>query len=274
MKYLKTTHERKSAVITTIITVLIVLLFFVLGLKYYDPPISYGMEVNFGTSSQGKGEVQPKKPAVAKPQIQAEQPIQKAPVSQPEPVKDIKAVTQEKSDVTLPEKTEDKPSEPIKEIPEEVVPPKPKLDDATKNILSNLVNQKAEEQSEQPKGEGDDTVAGDKGKLEGNPYANSYFNRSGPGGMGKGFGLNGRRLESAGKVAQECNQEGIVVVRITVNKEGDVILAEAGVKGTTNTHPCLLAPAEQTALLHKWHPDAMAPSKQVGFVVIQFKLGE
>ena len=175
MKYLKTTHERKSAVITTIITVLIVLLFFVLGLKYYDPPISYGMEVNFGTSSQG---------------------------------------------------------------------------------------------------EGDDTVAGDKGKLEGNPYANSYFNRSGPGGMGKGFGLNGRRLESAGKVAQECNQEGIVVVRITVNKEGDVILAEAGVKGTTNTHPCLLAPAKQTALLHKWHPDAMAPSKQVGFVVIQFKLGE
>ena len=88
------------------------------------------------------------------------------------------------------------------------------------------------------------------------------------------FSLNGRRLKSAGKVAQKCNQEGVVVVRITVNKEGDVVLAEAGVKGTTNTHPCLLAPAKQTALLHKWHPDAMAPSKQVGFVVIQFKLGE
>ena len=69
MKYLKTTHERKSAVITTIITVLIILLFFVFVLKYYDPPISYGMEVNFGAFSKGKGEVQPKKSAVAKPQI-------------------------------------------------------------------------------------------------------------------------------------------------------------------------------------------------------------
>ena len=274
MKYLKTTHERKSAVITTTITVLIILLFFVLGLKYYDPPISYGMEVNFGTSSQGKGEVQPSPPRVAKPQIQAEKRIQKVSVTQPEPVKEIKTLTQEKSDIALPEKTEDKPSEPVKEIPKKAMPPKPKLDDATKKILSYLVNQKAEEQSEQPKEEGDETVAGDKGKLEGNPYANSYFSRSGPGGMGKGFGLNGRRLKSAGKVAQKCNQEGVVVVRITVNKEGDVVLAEAGVKGTTNTHPCLLAPAKQTALLHKWHPDAMAPSKQVGFVVIQFKLGE
>ena len=96
MKYLKTPHERKSAVITTIITVLIILLFFVLGLKYYDPPISYGMEVNFGTSSQGRGEVQPKKPPVFKPQIQAEKPIQKAPVTQAEIVKEINAVTQEK----------------------------------------------------------------------------------------------------------------------------------------------------------------------------------
>ena len=274
MKYLKTPHERKSAVITTIITVLIILLFFVLGLKYYDPPISYGMEVNFGTSSQGRGEVQPKKPPVFKPQIQAEKPIQKAPVTQAEIVKEINAVTQEKSDITLPEKTEDKSSEPIKEIPKVNSRPKPKLDDTTKNILSNLVNQKAEEQSEQSKGQGDDTVDDDKGKLEGNPYANSYFSRKAPGGMGKGFGLNGRRLKSVGKVIQECNQEGLVVVRITVNKEGDVILAEAGVKGTTNTHPCLLDPAKETALLHKWHPDAMAPSKQVGFVVIQFKLGE
>lgn len=154
------------------------------------------------------------------------------------------------------------------------MPPKSKLDDATKNILSNFVDQKEEDQSEQSRGEGDDTVAGDKGKLEGNPYANSYFSLNGPGGINNGFGLNGRRLASEGKVAQECNQEGVVVVRISVNKEGDVILAEAGVKGTTNTHPCLLAPAKETALLHKWHPDAMAPSKQVGFVVIQFKLGE
>ena len=64
------------------------------------------------------------------------------------------------------------------------------------------------------------------------------------------------------------------MVRISVNNQGNVIIAEPGVKGSTNTHPCLLEPARRTALLHKWYPDSNAPTEQVGFVVIQFKLGE
>ena len=53
-----------------------------------------------------------------------------------------------------------------------------------------------------------------------------------------------------------------------------MIHAEPGVKGTTNTHPCLLDPAKKTALMHEWYPDSEAPEQQIGFVVIQFKLGE
>mgnify|MGYP000365260893 CR=1 FL=1 len=60
----------------------------------------------------------------------------------------------------------------------------------------------------------------------------------------------------------------------TVDKNGSVIAAEAGVKGTTNSHPCLLEPAKKTAFMHKWFSDSNAPSKQVGFVVVNFKLGE
>ena len=81
-------------------------------------------------------------------------------------------------------------------------------------------------------------------------------------------------MESNGKVVQECNQQGVVVVRITVNRNGDVVTADPGVKGTTNTHPCLLKPAKSTAMLHKWYPDNDAPAQQIGFVVIQFKLSE
>ena len=47
-----------------------------------------------------------------------------------------------------------------------------------------------------------------------------------------------------------------------------------GLRGSTNTHPCLLSPAKKTALLHKWFPDDKAPEQQIGFVLIQFKLGE
>lgn len=63
-------------------------------------------------------------------------------------------------------------------------------------------------------------------------------------------------------------------MRITVNNNGEVIQAEPGVKGSTNTHPCLLDPARKTAFLHKWFPDMRAPVEQVGYVVIKFKLRE
>jgi len=121
--------------------------------------------------------------------------------------------------------------------------------------------------------EGDDRTAGDKGNPEGNPYATSYYGSSGASGT-SGYGLNGRSLVTKGKVEQNCNQEGRVVVKIIVDRNGTVISAIPGVKGTTNSDPCLLEPAKKTALKHKWNLDGNAPSKQVGFVVVNFKLGE
>jgi hypothetical protein len=61
MKYLKTKHEQNSAKITTLITLVLVLLLFVIGTNYMDPPEEYGVAINFGNSSVGSGEVQPVK---------------------------------------------------------------------------------------------------------------------------------------------------------------------------------------------------------------------
>ena len=283
MKILNTPHKKKSAVLTGIFAFLILLLFFVLGLTYYDPPISYGMEVNFGTLAQGSGSVQPKKPVAAQPaevqenQIEEKQEVTPPPINTPENTPDV--LTEKESIVAVPkiQETGEKvqPEKKAKEEPIETPPEKvvPKVSEATKSVVSNLLKNKTQE-GDQVAGEGDDSVQGDKGKIDGNPYASSYYNTAGLGGRGKGFGLNGRNLQTNGKVIQECNQEGTVVVRITVNNQGNVIAAEPGVKGSTNTHPCLLQPAKKTALLHKWYPDNNAPSEQIGFVVIQFKLGE
>ena len=122
--------------------------------------------------------------------------------------------------------------------------------------------------------EGDDNKAGDKGSPDGDPYATSYYGSPGSGSGTGGYGLNGRSLVNNGKVPQECNESGRVVVRITVDKSGKVIKAEPGVRGTTNNSPCLLEPARKTAFMHKWNLDSNAPSEQVGFVVVNFKLGE
>ena len=283
MKILETPHKKKSAILTAICAAIILLLFFVLGLTYYDPPISYGMEVNFGTLAQGSGAVQPERAVVSQPevvqekQVQEKQQVTPPPVSTPKNTADV--LTEKESTIAVPKKKQKveqiQPEKKTSEKPAESPPEKviPKVSEATRSVVSNLLKNKKQE-GKQAAVEGDDFVQGDKGKIEGNPYASSYYNTAGLGGRGKGYGLNGRNLQSNGKVVQECNQEGTVVVRISVNNQGNVITAEPGVKGSTNTHPCLLEPARRTALLHKWYPDSNAPTEQVGFVVIQFKLGE
>ena len=283
MEFLNTPHKKKSAGLTAIFAILFLSLFFVLGLTYYDPPVSYGMEVNFGTSTKGSGNEQPQELVESRPAVVAKNTVEKTQVNTtqppPKPIKVGDVVTEKESIVTLPEKeTVIKEVQPETKIPEKVTEATPqkkvsKVSEATKNVVSNLLKNKTQ-QGEVIEGEGGDVIAGDKGKQTGDLYSSSYYNTAGLGGKGKGYGLNGRNLQSNGKVVQECNQEGIVVVRITVNNQGNVVFAEPGVKGSTNTHSCLLEPAKKTALLHKWYSDTKAPLEQVGFVVIQFKLGE
>ena len=279
-----TPHKKKSAGLTAIIGVLLLLLFFILGLTYYDPPVSYGMEVNFGTLTQGGGNFQPIKSVQTIKQAdekstKVEEKEESTPSKEsiPEPVKEV--ITEKESSVSIPEKKEKKkPLQPITENKEtelksEPVKQVPKVSEVTKSMVSNLLKNKTQE-GDDIQGEGDDLIQGDKGKMVGNPYSSSYYNNLGLASEGKEYGLNGRKLQTNGKVEQECNQEGTVVVRITVNNKGEVIQTEPGVKGSTNTHPCLLEPATKTALLHKWYADTKAPREQIGFVVIKFKLGE
>ena len=81
-------------------------------------------------------------------------------------------------------------------------------------------------------------------------------------------------MESSNSFEQECNEEGIVVVQIKVNANGQVIRATPGVKGSTNINPCLMEPAKKTALSYKWNVDENAPIEQIGYIVINFKLSE
>ena len=79
MGYFKTKHQKHSARLTTVIMLLLILLLFIVGPGYMDPPLEYGVAVNFGTTDTGSGAIQPKKPLAS----------QSTPVSEPvvEPVK-------------------------------------------------------------------------------------------------------------------------------------------------------------------------------------------
>ena len=108
MKILETPHKKKSAILTAICAALILLLFFVLGLTYYDPPISYGMEVNFGTLAQGSGAVQPERAVASQPEVVQEKQVQEKQQVTPPPVSTHKntadVLTEKESTIAVPEK--------------------------------------------------------------------------------------------------------------------------------------------------------------------------
>ena len=116
-----------------------------------------------------------------------------------------------------------------------------------------------------------DDVVGDKGQLNGDPYAPSYFGSPGNGNGGVGYGLNGRGTPTKSTFIPDCDEEGRVVVEIHVNQSGVVTNAIAGKRGTTGDI-CLYEAAKKTALTHKWPADPKAPFKQIGFVIVEFSV--
>ena len=140
--------------------------------------------------------------------------------------------------------------------------------------LDALIGGVSKSEGSETGSEGNDNKSGDKGQLDGNPYAPSYFGGQGTGSGGVGYGLNGRGSASFKRLKQDCNESGMVIVKIIVNQNGNVISAEPGQKGTTNTAQCLLEPAKKIAMSHKWPSDSKAPTRQIGFVSVNFNLSQ
>ena len=86
------------------------------------------------------------------------------------------------------------------------------------------------------------------------------------------YNLEGRNALSRPIEKPNCQQEGTVVVEIFVDQNGIVIMANPGVKGSTNTHPCLLKPAREAAFRTTWNADPNAPTKQKGTIIYKFSL--
>ena len=280
MKYFETKYERDSAKLTALISVILLLLLFVVGAPYMDPPVEYGISVNFGTTDFGQGDVQPLKPIKSEP-LNINKP------AEVEPVKAETSKSSEKKEEVLTQEDEEaiaiKKQKEAENNAKAIADAKAKAEsdriakekrelDEKKRKLDALIGGVSKSEGSATGGEGNDNKAGDKGQLDGDPYASSYFGAPGTGSGGVGYGLNGRGNASYKTMKQDCNESGMVIVRIVVNNNGNVIEAEPGVKGTTNTAACLLEPAKKIALSHKWTPDSKAPAKQIGFVKVNFKL--
>jgi len=258
------------------------LLLFVVGPGYMDPPLEYGVAINFGSSDTGSGMVQPKEALAS----------ESTPVT--EPIEEIEIVpTDESSESAASEEvlnSEDLESIAFKNTQAEKAKLEVEANEQEKaeaNVELDRLKKEADlkakkkaqldalmggigaDQGTDKGSEGDDESAGDKGQLDGKPYASSYFGSAGSGNGGVGYGLNDRGRPKRTKVIPECDEEGTVVVKIYVNQNGSVIKAIPGEKGTIGDS-CLYDAARKTALSHKWPADPKAPLKQIGFVIVDF----
>ena len=301
MSLLDTRHKKKSFTLTTLLLSLLVLLLFYIGLTYMDPPEESGITVNFGTMEYGMGNEQPLEP-VRRQQPEPEEGVEEEvveepaePVSEPEvpeestqtdaPTEEVLTHENEESvRIRQQEEARKKAEEAARKAQEEAerierekqaaAERQRREEEAKKRELDAMMGGLNNSDGTAEGSEGDDDRAGDKGQPGGDPYATTYYGAPGSGTGTGGYGLSGRSLASRGQVQQECNQSGRVVVKITVDRSGKVVDAQPGVRGTTNSDPCLLEPARKTAFMHRWNPDSNAPSRQIGFVVVNFKLGQ
>jgi len=291
MKLFESEQEKKSIIITSSSFVLLFLLFFFLKFSESLPlPEMEGgggggeIAVNFGDSDFGSGENYDSKEVVtAAPEKVVETPTEEKEIIVSEN-EEAPAVVEVKKLDTKEKKLEEK----------KVVKPTPKPSKSTSDALANLLNGSNKE------GDGNDKTAGNKGKSNGDTNSKGYNGGGGSGtgsgggngsgeglGTGSGYGngsgsgsgngngnyqLGNRKALNTPRPKYTCNEEGVVVVQISVDKSGTVTNANPGVRGTTNSAKCLLEQAKIAAMNTKWQADESAADTQLGKIIYNFKL--
>ena len=301
MKYIE---EHKDGLIGTLVThgvLLFLLMYF--GILMTNPaPLEEGILVNFGDSETGFGMEEPA-PGEREPSVK---PIESASEQFVAPPPPQKAVPTEADDALVTqevEKTVAVKSQKNKKVTEKIDPEKQRLAEAEKLRKEELLRQQKEEQrllaqaaAEQRKigeinsraknvfgggGKGSpDSKSTSQGVTygtgnQGVPQGSANVDRYGPGGgIGNGISasLDGRTSLSLPKPQYPGNEEGVVVVKVTVDKMGVVKKAEAGVRGSNTTDPDLISAAKKAALQARFNVDDKAPEFQIGSITYRFVL--
>lgn len=287
--FFRTDEEKKSAVITTILFVIMILIMSIAIFPPEPKELEGGggggtIALNFGFDDYGMGDNYTNPYRVA----QAQANVSKS--------NENEILTSDNEDAVAIKETpkkEDKKTE-IKNPETKPVtntPTKPQPDKTVSDAIGNLLG-----------GDGNTNRAGNQGSSTGNLNNSGYDGEGGSGtgsggghgsgqgiGTGSGYGsgsgggsgsghgnytLAGRKSVAMPAPQYKCNEEGTVVVEISVDKTGKVIEAKAGVRGTTNTAKCLVDVARQAALQAKFDSSSTAPERQVGTITYNFKLRE
>ncbi|WP_447639865.1 MULTISPECIES: hypothetical protein [Chitinophagaceae] len=264
-----------------------------------------GVEVNFGNSDQGSGDVPPMIPGDPAPDVQ-ENTTTPPPTAQAQPEEPTSKEVVDNNEADAPVvKTSPKPKKPEhieeKPIEKKIIDKSPVPTAAKKTTTTAPSVAKTEPKPEAPKavykggngkgGNGADSYNGvnsqgiagghgDQGKMSGNPNSDSYTGTGkGTGGTGSGYGnsgvqvisgLSGRRFAGFPSFEDSFNENARVSVDISVDADGRVTNASINPRGTTTTNSNIRSIALRRARQLKFNKGAA--DTQTGTVSFNFRL--
>ena len=252
---IKLTKNKRKAIIGTVLFHIVLLLCLIfMGLTYQiPPPIEEGITINFGYQDFGSGSDQTEQ-IVEQQEISPQETVNNNPV-----VEDISTQEIEETPTTKIKEQLEKPEE-VKKIEEKK--PEPVV-----NTKALYPGKKQNNSNSQGIREGH----GDQGSQYGDPNSNAYTD-GGIGTKGIAYQLGGRTIAEIKKPNYDSQQQGKVVVTIRVDRNGKVISATPGAKGSTTTNSYLYSKAKEAALKTTFEANTIAPEIQVGTIIYNFKL--
>jgi TonB family protein len=254
-----------------------VLLFMLLSWGYqkpFPPPAEQGILINFGDALTGSGMEEPTSAEPATPRPLPQQ------------------VIEQEEEGTLTQDYEEAPSIPPKKKREKRRRERPLRSHETPNPQQDF--EQADEVPQKPvekprevnrnalfpgqsaassQGQSSGATSGNQGAPDGSPRSPNYTG-SGLGDI-SGASLTGRSL--SGKLPEpdyRIQQAGRVVVRIKVDRDGNVVEAEARQEGSTLMDATLYEAAERAARRAKFSSSSNGPLFQNGTITYVFKLGQ
>ena len=249
--------DRNRALATTLsVHTVLLIFFFFFGLTYQDPPPEYGIPVSFGNSLDGAGD-DAAAPEGSEAQSAAAESAESDVVTQD--LVDAPSVSSEKA-------KEDKKSEVKPEA--KPVAEAPKASKELSNRLNSKFGRTGGTAGATGSGQGSTSGGGDQGA----PNGSGDGNGTGGSGNSGNYQLGNRSALERPKPRYDCEGEGIVVVRVYVDRSGTVTRADGqGQKGSTTSEECLIRRAQEAALKTRWQGDPSALELQVGSIRYSFQ---
>jgi colicin import membrane protein len=304
--------HKEGLVTTILVHLILIFIFFKVGLFTPVPVLQdRGVLLDFGMTDEGMGETEPtpKESAPAKPYegVPISKPVTKTKSQVKQPVNEEHIETQDfeesaaikeaKKNLENQKRQENLKRDSLQRINEERIAEQNRvaeirrqdsIKEAAKQASINQINSRAKNafgvsgKGTDPNstGQGTGYKPGNQGSPDGvaNGGDGSGTGQGSGNGNGNGRGtgvsssLKGRTARGLPKPSYPGNEEGVVVVEVTVDKSGRVTKAVAGVMGTKTLNAGLLEAARKAALMATFNENSNAPELQTGTITYHFVL--